>query len=109
MPNAIGGDKESAEIVKAVSVMLYVFGVAFMILGIGSAVYAKKLKNIKIVYKNGKIISKETINKADNIVVEFKNGERQKLYVEPPLIVAKGDEGVLGYKKNLLVEFNRNN
>ncbi len=102
----IGANKQGEETAKAMAVVFYgLFGV-FMLAGIAFATTAKKKNDAKIIKKYGIILEKQT-NNYESVIVEFDDGIRKKLLVEPPLIVAKGDKGVLGFKGNLLVEFSK--
>lgn len=82
-------------------------GVTFLT-GIGYGIRALKLSKKEMLWKKGVILEKEK-RFFTSIVVEFEDNTRKKLVVEPPVMVATGDRGVMGCKGDLLIEFNKNN
>lgn len=102
----IGANKQGEETAKAMSVVFYALSGMLILAGIAFATTAKKKNDTKIIKKHGIILEKQT-NNYESVIVEFDDGIRKKLLVEPPLIVAEGDKGVIGFKGNLLVEFTK--
>lgn len=102
----IGANKKGEETAEAMSVMCYVLGVLFFISGIGFAVAVKKMNHAETIRQKGTILEKEN-GPHVSVIVEFDDNSRKKLFVEPPLIVAQGDKGMIGYKGKALVEFSK--
>ena len=102
----IGANKQGEETAEAMSVVFYSLSGVLMLAGIAFATTAKKKNKAQIIKKYGVILEKQ-INNYESVLVEFDDGIRKKLLVESPLIVAKGDKGVFGFKGNLLVEFSK--
>ena len=101
-----GANKKGENAGKTLSAVFYTFSGISLIAGISATAKAKKVTNTNVIRKYGIILEKQT-NSYESVLVEFEDGIRKKLLVEPPLIVAKGDEGFIGFKGNLLVEFSK--
>ena len=101
----MGANKKGEETASAASVVMYIASGLFIIGGIACAVHASRKNSAQTVRQHGTVIEKEKINNTESVTVEFDDHSRKKLFVEPPVLVAKGDVGVFGYKGNLLVEF----
>ncbi len=100
-----GANKKGEEVAEGMAVASYSLGAIFLICGVIYIVTASKKQNAKTVYRNGRILEKNANGAFAFVVVEFDDNTRRRMVVEPPLIVAQGDKGQLGYKGNSLVEF----
>lgn len=102
----IGANKEGEETAKAMSAVFYVVAGLLFISGIGIALAAKNKNSIETTQQHGIVLEKEN-STYTYVIVEFDDKSRRKLIVEPQIIVAKGDRGIIGYKNDLLVEFTK--
>ena len=106
----VGANKKGEESATAMATISYIGGGLCLIGGLILWVRHGKESTAEVIRQNGTIIEKTTSNNMANYVivsVEFADGTRKRLFVEPPLIVAQGDYGLIGYKRSSLVEFTK--
>lgn len=102
----LGGNKEGKETSGAMSILFYALGGILLLTGVIFILISLNKENTVIIRQNGVILEKEN-GPCESAIVEFDDHSRKKFFIEPSLIVLQGDKGEIGYKGNLLVEFNK--
>ena len=102
----LGGNKKAEAVAKAASIVCYVFSGVLLFMGIGFAFADQKKNNIYTIRQRAVILEKEK-ETFESVIVKFEDNTRKKLFVEPPVMVAIGDKGIVRIKDNLLVELNK--
>ena len=100
----LNADQEKEEMCEVMSIVCYVFAGIMLCGGISLAIMKKRMDNTKTIRQHGVILEKKG-GIYESVIVEFDDNNRKKLIIEPPVIVAKGDKGIIVCKNNSLVEF----
>lgn len=90
----IGGNKEGQETFTILSIVMYIMGVLW---GIGAFILYTRYNVIKrqpISKAEGKVLEKENFM----VTIEFSDGNRRKMIIEPDVLVAQGEMGEIKYK-----------
>lgn len=104
--NVIGGNSEGVRKFKTYSQLSYVFCVIFLGFGLMQISAYRKEEKLPVQKKIGKVIEKTAGN---FVIVQFKDGTRQRLMTDIAVILTEGDVGYMDIKGQKILAFKPGN